>query len=138
MVKRLFLVMALGLVIFSTPACAGSELNMEDGMWEITSTVKMQGMTIPPMSFSQCITKENAIPQDNSSGKDNCTVSEMKTVGDTLSWTVICKEATGELKGKGQITYHGDRFEGEVSAEFPGTGMVMVTEMTGRRTGPCQ
>ena len=40
------------------------------------------------------------------------------------------------MKSKGKITYHGDRFEGEMTTEH--MGMVMVTEMSGRRTGPCQ
>jgi Protein of unknown function (DUF3617) len=138
MAKKLFLVIVLGFVLFSTPVCAASELNMEDGMWEVTSTVKMQGMTIPPMSFSQCMTKEDAVPQDNSPGQENCKISDMKTVGSTVSWTMSCSAQGGDMTGKGKITYHGDRFEGEVSVEYPATGIVMVTEMTGRRTGPCQ
>ena len=60
----------------------------------------------------------------------------MKTVGSTVSWTVTCNEQAGNMKGKGKITYHGDRFEGEMTTEH--MGMVMVTEMSGRRTGPCQ
>ena len=65
-------------------ATAATTLNLEDGMWEVTSQVKMQGMMIPPMTFSQCITKENAVPQGNSPGQDNCKVSDMKTVGNTV------------------------------------------------------
>ena len=136
MVKRLFLGLFLGVVIFNSAVYAGSELNMQDGQWEITSTVKMQGMTIPPMTYSQCITKDNAVPQNNSPGQDECKVSDLKTVGDTVSWTVTCSGQAGNMQGKGRITYHGDRFEGEMTTEH--MGMVMVTEMQGKRTGPCQ
>ncbi|MBC2712483.1 MAG: DUF3617 family protein [Desulfosarcina sp.] len=136
MAKRLFVGIFLGLVIFCTAVYAGSALNIKEGMWEITSQVKMQGMTIPPMTFSQCITKDDLVPQNNSPGQDGCKVSEMKTVGNTVSWTVTCSGQDGDMKGKGKITYHGDRFEGEVTAEL--SGMVMVTEMSGKRTGPCQ
>ena len=115
---------------------AGSGLNIEDGMWEITSTVKMQGMTIPPMTFSQCITKDNAVPQNNSPGQEDCTVTDMRTVGSTVSWAVTCNGQGGQMTGKGKIPYHGDRFEGEMTTEH--MGMVMVTEMQGRRTGACQ
>ena len=62
MVKRLSFGICLGLLSLCSAVYAGSELNMQDGMWEITSQVKMQGMTIPPMTFSQCITKDNAVP----------------------------------------------------------------------------
>jgi len=136
MAKRIFVGIFLGLACFCSAAYAGSELNMKDGMWEITSQVKMQGMTIPPMTFTQCITKDNAVPRNNSPGQDDCKVSDMKTIGSTVSWTVTCGEQAGNMKGKGTITYHGDRFEGEMTTEH--MGMVMLTEMNGRHTGPCQ
>ncbi len=136
MVKWLSIGIFMGIMSLCSAIYAGSELNMEDGMWEVTSQVKMQGMTIPPMTFSQCITKDNAVPQTNSPGQDDCEVSDMKTIGSTVSWSVVCGEKAGNLKGKGKITYHGNRFEGEMTTEH--MGMVMVTEMSGRRTGPCQ
>ena len=136
MVKWLSIGIFLSIVSLFNAVYAGSELNMQDGMWEITSQVKMQGMTIPPMTFSQCITKENAVPHANSPGQDDCKVSDMKTVGSTVSWSVVCGESSGNMKGKGKITYHGDRFEGEMTTEQ--IGMVMMTVMSGRRIGPCQ
>ena len=135
MVKRLSFGICLGLLSLCSTVYAGSGLNMQDGMWEITSQVKMQGMAIPPMTFSQCITKDNAVPQTNSPGQGDCKVSDMKTIGSTVSWSVVCDEQAGNMKGNGKITYHGDRFEGEMTTEH--MGMVMVTEMSGRRTGPC-
>ena len=136
MVKWISMGILLGVVSLFSAVYAGSELNIEDGMWEITSQVKMQGMSIPPMSFSQCITKDNAVPQTNSPGQEDCKVSDMKTIGSTVSWSVTCGEQAANMKSKGKITYHGDRFEGEMTTEH--MGMVMVTEMSGRRTGPCQ
>jgi len=136
MVKWISMGILLGVVSLFSAVYAGSELNMEDGTWEITSQVKMQGMSIPPMTFSQCITKDNAVPQTNSPGQEDCKVSDIKTIGSTVSWSVTCGEQAGNMKSKGKITYHGDRFEGEMTTEH--MGMVMVTEMSGRRTGPCQ
>ena len=136
MVKWISMGMLLGIVSLFSDVYAGSELNMEDGMWEITSQVKMQGMSIPPMTVSQCITKDNAVPQTNSPGQEDCKVSDIKTIGSTVSWSVTCGEQAGNMKSKGKITYQGDRFEGEMTTTH--MGMVMVTEMSGRRTGPCQ
>lgn len=130
----------VGVVLVLSACCvvanAGSELDIEEGMWEITSTMKMQGMSIPPMTFSQCITKEDAVPQSSSPGQEDCKVTDMKTIGSTVSWTMVCKGQAGDMTGKGKITYNGDRFDGEVSTET--MGMVMVTEMKGKRTGPCK
>jgi hypothetical protein len=136
MTGRILVGIALGFLLFGNAVSADSGINMEDGMWQITSQVKMQGMTIPPMTFSQCITQDNAIPQSNSPEQGDCKVSEMHTAGNTVSWTVICSGEAGDIKGKGKITYHGNRFEGEMSTDH--MGMVMVTEMSGQRTGPCQ
>ena len=134
--KKILMGVFVWFLLFGSVGYAGSGLNIEEGMWDITSTVKMQGMTIPPMTFSQCITKDNAVPQNSSPGQDKCQVTDMQTVGSTVSWTVTCSGQGGQMKGKGKITYHGDRFEGEMTTEH--MGMVMVTEMSGHRTGPCQ
>lgn len=136
MVKKLFVGLFLCLVIYVDRGYAGADVNMQEGMWEITSQVKMQGMAIPPVTFSQCITKDNLVPREAASEQDACTVNDMQTIGDTISWTIACKGQGGDMKSKGNITYHGDRFEGEVTTEH--MGMMMVTEMHGRRTGPCQ
>lgn len=136
MIGKVTVSVVLLLSIFCVGVGAGSGPDIQDGMWEITSAVKMQGMTIPPMTVSQCITKENAVPQSDSPGQGNdCKVTDTRTDGDTVSWTVVCSGQGGEMKGKGKITYHGDRFEGEVRTEA--MGMVMITEMTGKRIGPC-
>jgi len=124
---------------FCTAVQAGSDVDFEEGMWEITSQVKMQGMNMPAQTFTQCITKDNMVPQNNEpnpQGGGSCTVSDVKTSGNTVSWSVVCQTGGGEMKGKGKITYQRDRFKGESTAEM--MGMVMVTEMSGRRTGPCK
>jgi len=136
MAKSILIGVFLCSLFFAAAVNAGSGLDIEDGMWEITSAVKMQGMTIPPMTFSQCITKDNAVPQNSSPGQDNCKVTDMKTVGSTVSWKVTCNGQGGQMKGNGKITYHGDRFEGKMTTES--MGMVMETEMSGKRKGPCQ
>jgi hypothetical protein len=135
MVRLMLSAMILATVVGLVPVHAASGLDMQEGMWEITSQVKMQGMTVPAMTYSQCITKEDAIPQNSSPQQNNCKISDVKTVGSTVSWSIVCKEQTGDIKGNGSITYHGDRFEGQVTMEY--AGMVMVTEMNGKRVGPC-
>jgi len=136
MVRKTVLGIFFGGLIFCSAVMAGSGLNVEDGMWDITSVVKMPGMTIPSMTISQCITKDNAIPQSNSPGQDECRVSDIKTSGNTVSWTTICDGQGGKMTGKGEVTYHGNRFEGRMTTEH--MGMVIVTEMSGKRTGPCK
>jgi hypothetical protein len=138
MTKRMLIGFFVGVSVLCTSLVnAGSGVDLNEGMWEITTKVKMQGMEIPPQTFSQCITKKDMVPQNNNpSQPGNCTVSDVQTSGNTVSWTVVCKTEGGEMKGKGKITYQGDSFMGESTSEM--MGMVIVTEMSGKRTGPCQ
>lgn len=124
-------------VFCATLVYAGSNVDLNEGMWEITTKVKMQGMEIPPQTFSQCITKKDMVPQSNNPDQQgNCTVSDVQTHGNTVSWTVVCITEGGEMKGKGKINYQGDSFTGQSTSEM--MGMVVVTEMSGKRIGPCQ
>ena len=137
--KRILIGVFFVAAFFCAAVHAGSDVDFEEGMWEITSQVKMQGMDMPAQTFAQCITKDNMVPQNNDpnqQGGAGCSVSDVKTSGNTVSWSVVCKTGGGEMKGKGKITYQWDSFKGESTAEM--MGMVMVTEMSGRRTGPCK
>ena len=44
---------------------ADSVPNMQEGTWEITTTMEMQGMTtsMPPVTYTQCLTKKDLVPQ---------------------------------------------------------------------------
>jgi hypothetical protein len=107
--------------------------NMEDGLWEITTTVDMPGM--PSKSFTQtsCLTKEKAVPQTAESG---CTIKDMKIQGNTITWTVVCKEGTST----GKVTYSGTTMEGftETTVKTNGNTMTIKSRMKGKRIGPCK
>ncbi len=133
---RLLWPIVVSILFLCSTVHAGSKLNVEEGTWEVTSQVKIQGMTMPPMTFSQCITTSDLIPRGDAPGHESCKMSDVKTVGNTVSWALTCSGEGGEMQSKGQITYSGSSFEGEVTTKT--TGMVMVTQMTGKRTGPCQ
>jgi hypothetical protein len=109
--------------------------NMEDGLWEITTTVDMPG--VPSKSFTQtsCLTKEKAVPQTTESG---CTITDMKTQGNTVTWTVVCREGMSTSKGK--VTYAGTTMDGviETMVKTGGQTMTMKSTMKGKRIGPCK
>ena len=137
--KRLPIGVFFIMASFCTAVYAGSDIDFEEGMWEISSQVKMQGMDMPAQTFTQCITKDNMVPQNDQpspQGGGSCKISDVKTVGNTVTWSVVCKTGGGEMKGKGKITYQRDRFKGESTSEM--MGMQMVTEMSGKRIGPCK
>ena len=108
---------------------------MEDGLWEITTTVDMPGMSSKSFTHTSCLTKEKAVPQTAESG---CTVKDVKTQGNTLTWTVVCREGMSTSKGK--VTYVGPTMEGvvETTVKTGGQTMTMKSVMKGRRIGPCK
>jgi Protein of unknown function (DUF3617) len=112
-----------------------AEVNMEEGLWQITSTVDMPGMGVPSRTVTNttCITKEKAVPQKSESG---CTMKDIKTQGNTVTWTIICKEAIS----KGKVTYVGSTMDGvmETTVKTEGQTMTMKSTLKGKRLGPCK
>jgi hypothetical protein len=77
------------------------------------------------------------VPQNTQPGQE-CAITETKTIGNTISWTMECKGSQGEMKGVGKITYAGDTFEGEMSMSVPMANMNIINKMNGRRIGNCE
>jgi hypothetical protein len=135
MVKKFFITAMLLLITISF-AFAGSKPNIQEGLWEITSTVRMQGMQMPPMIHQQCLSEKDLVPQSKQPGQE-CTVTDVKVVGDTVSWKISCTGQGGDMKGSGAITYKGSSFEGTMTLTVGDTGMTMTMNMSGRRIGKC-
>jgi hypothetical protein len=109
--------------------------NMDDGLWEITTTVNMPGMAEKSFTHTTCLSKEKAVPQTAESG---CTIKDVKTQGNTISWTVVCKEGMSTSTGK--VTYAGTTMDGvvETTVKTGGQTMTMKSIMKGKRIGACK
>ncbi len=141
MLQRFALVGSLiGFVLFA--GSAFGEMNMREGMWEMTMKTEMPGMRfeIPPMKFNQCMTKKDVVPQRRQENKD-CQIKNTKIEGNTVSWHVQCSTKDGTVDGTGKITYRGDSFDGvmkTVSNNGKSGKMEMTQHMSGRRIGDCK
>lgn len=136
MLKKFFVISAI-LLFSASIVFAGSDVNMNEGLWEITSEVKMPGMSMPPSTLTQCITKDDLVPQKAQSAM-GCQVTDVQYKGNTVTWKIECSGQGGVMTGTGQITYNGDSFVGQVKMTMPGQGMKVTTHMKGRRIGDCQ
>lgn len=116
---------------------------IEPGKWEITSQVEMTGMPMqmPPVKNVQCLT--DSTPAPTQAGADasegSCRMSDIKTEGDTVTWTMECDSDGAKVKGKGKITYHGATFDGTMNTVMDQGGQTMeiVTRLNGKRLGAC-
>ncbi len=121
---------------------AWAEINMHEGLWETVTTTEIKGMPMqmPPVRHTQCMTKKELIPKGKHQMQKNCKVTHQGASGDTFTWEMVC---TGEQNAvsHGQITYHGDTFEGQITTQMkhPQTGtMTMVNHLRGKYIGTCK
>ncbi len=117
-----------------------ADIDIHEGMWEIKGSIESSGLPIqiPEQKTSQCITRQNSIPQTNSEVAKYCQVAEQKIEGNTISWKMQCKN---NIQSDGTISYRGDTFDGfiTVHTQIPQLGSVkMTTRVEGVRTGECR
>ena len=136
MTKTVFRSIAVVLILTAT-AWAGSDLTMKEGQWEMTIETEMEGMPMkmPPTTFSQCVTRQEPVPQSQQPGQQ-CTTKDVVTKDNSVSWTVVCNTPAGSSTGYGKITYNGDTMKGTMT--MTAQGMKMVSRFSGRYMGPCQ
>lgn len=111
--------------------------NMNPGKWEITTKTKMAEMPAQSITHTQCVTNEDLIPRSNDEN-NNCTVTNMKTIGNTVSWEITCGGQSGQINGTGEITYNGDTMKGKMEMTIKGMGMKIKNILSGKRIGPCE
>ncbi|MDI1472048.1 MAG: DUF3617 family protein [Thermodesulfovibrio sp.] len=135
--KFLLLLIVVSLFFF---ACGSkpSGPNMKEGKWEITVKIETTGnmpFQMPPQTFTQCITKDKAIPQKAETDQD-CKITKSTMSGDTVNWTIECKTPEGPVISEGTVTYKGDRFDGVVKMKH--FGMDITQYMNGKWIGDCK
>jgi hypothetical protein len=118
-----------------------------DGNWEMTVQMEMAGMPqkMPPTTIKQCITKEQAndpsllVPQQPGRGAaPDCKVTDQKTAGNKITWTMSCAGAT-PMTGTGEMVYTNDSVNGVITMTMNSGGQPMTMTMTtkGKRLGDC-
>ena len=118
---------------------AGSELNMQEGKWEITTKVEMPGVptNMPPNKHIQCLTKEVLVPMNSQQGQE-CKITQTKVVGNTVTWTIQCNSTGEEMKGNGKITYSGSSLKGTIKMTMSQANMELISHISGSRIGDCK
>lgn len=111
-----------------------ASVDMNDGMWEITTT--MQGVPgMPPITrtTTQCLTQNDSTPD---TGDSTCTSTTPVVNGNTITWSSVCQsEDCGQSTYNGTVTYSGDTFSGSMTIESS-CGNYTI-QMSGRRIGAC-
>ncbi len=114
------------------------ELNMKEGLWEITIKMEMEEMPMemPAHTIKQCIKKENPIPKFEENEKD-CKFTMKETKGNIITWVAECKNEEGKIIMKGKITYKGTTFDGVVEVK-ENDKIIMKEKLSGKWLGECK
>ena len=131
-----YLAICISLATLPVPCLAAPD--MQPGRWEITSTLEMPGMafSMPAAKHVQCITADEMIPQAQQ-GNGKCQVVNQTVHGNVVNWQVSCESDGGTMDSHGEITYHGDSFEGTIVTNGSRMPSEMTQKMTGKRLGQC-
>src|SRR5262249_31422284 len=108
--------------------------------WQMTMEMEMPGMPVkmPPMTFTHCVTKEQAedpqaaIPK--SSRDSGCKYTDVKVDGSTVSWKVECEKS--KMTGSGEVTYTADSYNGKADMKMNGQEEVHA-KYSGKYLGAC-
>lgn len=142
--KKKIVVFLLVVLFLGLASLAAAAPDMKEGLWEITTTSKMEmpgmSMAMPPVKYTQCLTKSDFVPKKEEPGQE-CEKMSVNVSGNTVSWSIKCKSKEGIIKGTGQITYKGNTYEGVMNMTFPDQGGgegKMSSSMTGKWIGNCK
>ncbi|MDF1593416.1 MAG: DUF3617 family protein [Desulfobacterales bacterium] len=125
-------------ILLAMPPAWG--LDFKPGKYEITVKMEMPGIPggMPPQTMVQCLNEKNPVP-DSSPDAQGCKMANMRTKGNTVTYTVNCPQQGMDAKMTGEMTYKGDSFEGTTKMSMgPEAGsMTVITVVKGRRIGKC-
>jgi hypothetical protein len=115
---------------------------MQPGLWEIVTTMKMQGMEMPGGKLTHCYTAQDIASGKHYQGDEasKCTISNMKTSGGSVSYDMSCAIEGGKMTGsiKGTTSPTAYSFDQKMRMT-PDHGMgEMHSIIKGRRLGDCK
>lgn len=138
------LMLGTALIVLGVSGSAPA-VDMQEGSWETTIEMKMEGMPfpMPPMTttITQCLTKKDMVPNTGTK-EQKCDIKNQKIVGNKVTWTVICVDKEGRTEGNGEMTYAGTSYQGVLKTKMTTAGssetMHSTIKMKGKRIGNCQ
>ena len=103
-----------------------------DELWEVTTKITMDGMSMPAMPSKICKKKGDSAPP---AADKNCRTYDIKTSGNRTTWKAEC---TGDnaMTGAGEMTRGKDSYKAKLAMKSKDEGD-MTMEYNGRLVGKC-
>ncbi|CAH1905722.1 conserved exported hypothetical protein [Candidatus Nitrotoga sp. HW29] len=107
--------------------------------WEISSRMEIPGMpfAMPATTTKVCIAKGGENDPRKTSGDKNCQMSDIKTVGNKVSWKARCNHDGEIVTGVGEQTATSNGYAGkmQLSGKAEGQDVNMNMAFNGKRIG---
>jgi len=107
--------------------------------WEVTSKMEIPGMpfAMPAFPTKVCLPKGGESDPRKTSGDKNCKMSDIKTVGNKVSWKARCDHNGEIMTGIGEQTATSNSFAGkmQLSGKSEGQDVNMNMALSGKRIG---
>lgn len=132
----------LTMLLLPAAVSAADELDLVEGYWDTTITIRVQGgiLPVPAIRSSKCITRQDPLP-NSTQPSQRCHVSHRTIVGNDVSWRIECADDKGKMVGDGKITYAGNKYEGGMDVSITEIGgdrhLNMRYDMHGERVRAC-
>jgi len=111
-----------------------------DELWDVTMKVEMPGMpmAMPAQTIQSCLKKDRAKSEDAIPKQDNCKVTDVKTVGNKVSFAMDCT-GNDPMTGRGEITSTPTSYDGRMQMKSTRRGreMEMTQTFSGKKVGAC-
>ncbi|MBF0427701.1 MAG: DUF3617 family protein [Magnetococcales bacterium] len=134
----------LALPFFYIPTAYSVELDVNEGLYDITIQTAMPGMALPEQKMRECITQaDKKDPQrlmKKGSASDDCALQNVKQEKDKLSFSISCPKE--KMTGQGNYLFAGNTYSGKMQMSIPnpqgGQPMTMTVNTTSKWVGPCK
>ena len=120
---------------------AAADPNFNDGLWRVDIVTEMRGRGLkpaPPYNFQGCYSRQEITRRLAAPGGP-CRAVPTEARDDEMSWRLQCSSRVGDVNGRINMKFLGDRLEGMVYTRTAYPEPLEVTQrISGRRLGDCK
>ncbi len=115
---------------------------MQPGLWELAMTVTTDGKVDTVPAGRGCISPQDIEHPTRTLPRPGgvCTLSNVQRTADRATYDLTCAENQVNSRGRADITFEGNRYDGKVEMMLigkSGGGMPVAMAISARRVGDC-
>ncbi|MBF0179515.1 MAG: DUF3617 family protein [Magnetococcales bacterium] len=136
-------VMLFAAALLPAATLLAADLDVKEGMYEVTIKTVMPGMPMPDQTVRDCVTQaDRKDPQrimKKGGGGDDCAIKDYKQESNRISFAISCPKE--QVNGKGEYRFAGDSYAGAMQMTMAAPGappMSMDVRTTAKWVGPCK